>query len=125
MNDDDAACEEMLVDHEAERQDTEARMLEGLDVAPMMRLITEARKPEPRQERIEALRAAVVRASLLALAAKGNDWLRMVERQATERERTFAKRSGARLMAEPITKKRIEERRKAIAAAREVDPASS
>lgn len=119
----DQACDDLLVDHEAERQDEEARMVEA--AAPLLEKAAKqavkllaVRKPSKRA--IAKANDLILRATLLGMAERANRVQAMVKRQAKERKDTFGKRSGEKLEIEPITAKRIEARKQAVAEAREV-----
>ena len=121
----DQACDDLLLDHEAERQDEEARMLDEAmplfeKAAKQAVKLVAVKRPSPKA--LAKAKELLLRATLLGMAARANKVADMVQRQARERKQTFSKRSGEKLEIEPITKKRIEARQKAVAEAREVKP---
>jgi hypothetical protein len=119
----DQACDDLLVDQEAERLDFEAKQLAkarprfektSKEVVALM----VKRKPTTRDKK--RAREVLLRAVLLEFARGGNAWQELVDRQHKERQKVFGGRSGEKLEIEPITKKRIAERQAAIAEAREL-----
>ncbi len=107
-----ADCDDCLVDAEAERQDAEAEMLARPGVREAVRaLLVEITRPRPDPKIVKIRQDALIRAAGLGLAAVGNGLSRMVTRQVSEM-RAVVKGNREKITIAPITKARLEERRK-------------
>jgi hypothetical protein len=117
----DQAVDDLLLDHEAERQALELR-LRVESTATLQGAAKQAAEMLRRPKPSAALQAKavdlLVRAVLLSLAGGAEATQAMVRRQAKEREKAFAGRSGEKLEIEPITRARIEARQKFLAEAK-------
>lgn len=119
----DQAVDDLLVDHEAERQDLEAKMVENARPtleALARQAVKKVAVPNPSREIVREAYRALTRGVLEGFCAAGNDFQDMVIRQSEEKYQALRQRSGARIIIEPITKARIKARKEAIAAKREV-----
>lgn len=120
----DDAAEDCLIEQEAERQDETQRLQNR--AAPRLASVAAGvvrvlRKPDPSPQEMAAAVEDMTRAVLLSIAERGNALRAMVVRQQARRNEVFAKRSTKRLVVQPITRKRIVERKAAIEAEREVE----
>lgn len=112
--DPDQTAVDLLTDHEAERQDNEAKMVNA--AKPRARKMAKhavarvARKKPSKAAQTKSM-DEFVKEVLLDLASHARAWRGMVVRQSKEKKRTFAKRTGKKLTLPKITKARIEERR--------------
>ena len=117
----DQAVDDLLLDHEAERQALELRLREESasilqDAAKQASELL--RRPRPSAALQAKAVDLVVRAVLLSLASGAEATRDMVRRQAKEREKAFAGRSGEKLEIEPITRARIAARQKFLTEAK-------
>ena len=117
----DDACEDLLIDHEAERLDLSARILAHAApqfAASSRKIVELLRVKRPSAARVARAREEFDRALLLAFISAGNDLKNLVGRQTIERVETFARRSSHKLITQPITAARMRERKEKIEAAR-------
>lgn len=120
----DQACDDCLVEHEAERQDSRARSLKKADpafVENATRVVLVVAKAKVSAKSKKAAIERAVRGVLLAAGASGNAWADLTRKQLAREDRIFGGRSGSALRIEPITRKRIKARQEQIEAERKVE----
>ncbi len=112
--DPDQTAVDLLTDHEAERQDNEARMVNAGKArarATAREVVASLARPKPSARTQQRAHDWFVKEVLLQLASSARKWRGMVVRQSREKKRAFSQRTGKKLTLPKITAKRIAERR--------------